>query len=405
MSKPAHRGTTPTFAWQGLDDQGRPIQGRLQAQAAGLARAQLRQQGVHRIRLQRLWWDRPQPIRPAELSLMTRQLSALLQAGIPLLQSLDMLSRSLPSQSLVNIMQQVHLDVASGSALHAALAQHPSVFSGLYTSMVQAGESAGILDTMMARLAHTLEKNESLRSRVRSALMYPAAVMGVALGVLALILVFVVPVFEEVFKSFGAELPWPTQMVVGFSEGLSRYGPAAFCVLLLLSLWLWQAPPERRADLFAARDRWLIRLPILGPLIGTAAVTRWAQTLSALLAAGVPLEEALQPVAQACNHADYAQITLQLQRQVAQGSRLSEGMASSGLFPAMVVQLCATGEETGSLEHLLDHAGGLMQTELDDRVNGLAGLLEPLIIVLLGGLIGGILVAMYLPIFRLGQVF
>jgi type IV pilus assembly protein PilC len=175
--------------------------------------------------------------------------------------------------------------------------------------------------------------------------------------------------------------------------------------VLLLSLWLWQAPPERRADLFAARDRWLIRLPILGPLIGTAAVTRWAQTLSALLAAGVPLEEALQPVAQACNQADYAQMTLQLQRQVAQGSRLSEGMASSGLFPAMVVQLCATGEETGSLEHLLDRAGGLMQTELDDRVNGLAGLLEPLIIVLLGGLIGGILVAMYLPIFRLGQVF
>lgn len=405
MNKPPKSNAALAFAWQGLDGQGRPLQGRLQAQDAGLARAQLRQQGVQNIRLQRLWWDRPKPVRPAELSLMTRQLSALLQAGIPLLQSLDMLSRSLSSQTLVNIVQTVHLEVASGTALHMALAQHPRIFSGLYTSMVQAGESAGILDTMMARLAHTLEKNESLRSRVRSALMYPAAVMGVALGVLVLILVFVVPVFEEVFKSFGAELPWPTQMVVAFSEGLSRYGPPAFGVLLLLSLWLWQAPPERHAHLLALRDRWLIRLPILGTLIGTAAVTRWAQTLSALLAAGVPLEEALRPVAQACDHADYAQVTLQLQRQVAQGSRLSEGMANCGLFPAMVVQLCATGEESGALEHLLDRAGQLMQTELDDRVNGLAGLLEPLIIVLLGGLIGGILVAMYLPIFRLGQVF
>ncbi|MEY4693784.1 MAG: Type secretion system protein, partial [Pseudomonadota bacterium] len=265
--------------------------------------------------------------------------------------------------------------------------------------------SAGILDNLMARLALTLEKNESLRSRVRSALMYPAAVLSLAVAVLVLILVFVVPVFEEVFKSFGAELPWPTQLVVAFSEGLSRYGPGLLGVLMLLALWLWQAPGARRHQLSTLRDRWLIKLPVLGLLVGTAAVTRWAQTLAALLAAGVPLEEALGPVAQACGHADVAHTTLQLQRQVAQGSRLSEGMASSGLFPAMLVQLCATGEETGSLEHLLDRAGGLMQTELDDQINGLAGLLEPLIIVLLGGLIGGILVAMYLPIFRLGQVF
>ena len=405
MSSSPKAGAALSFVWQGVDAEGRPMQGRLKAQTAGLARAQLRQQGVHQPRLQRVWGDRPSPIKAAELSLMTRQLSALLQAGIPLLQSLEMLSRSLSSQALVNIVLQVHHHVASGTALHAALAQHPSVFSGLYTSMVRAGESAGILDTLMARLALTLEKNESLRSRVRSALMYPAAVLSVAVAVLVLILVFVVPVFEEVFKSFGAELPWPTQLVVAFSEGLSRYGPGLLGVLMLLALWLWQAPGARRHQLSTLRDRWLIKLPVLGPLVGTAAVTRWAQTLAALLAAGVPLEEALGPVAQACGHADVAHTTLQLQRQVAQGSRLSEGMASSGLFPAMLVQLCATGEETGSLEHLLDRAGGLMQTELDDQINGLAGLLEPLIIVLLGGLIGGILVAMYLPIFRLGQVF
>jgi type IV pilus assembly protein PilC len=397
-----------SFTWQGQDAQGRKRQGRLKAPTAGLARAQLRRQGLQQVQLQRLWWDRMARVRPEELSLMTRQLAALLRAGVPLLQSLEMLSRSLPSLALTELVQQVHNDVASGTALHEALAKHPAQFSGLYISLVQAGESAGILDTMMERLAHTLEKNEALRSQVRSALMYPTVVMGVGIAVLVLILVFVVPVFEEVFKSFGADLPWPTQMVVGLSEGLSSYGPMAL-VLVLAGLWWWQSAQQKttpsaiRIQLW--RDRWLLKLPVLGALLSTAVVARWAQTLSALLAAGVPLAEALGPVAQACDQAVYGRLTWQLQRQVAQGSRLSEGMAQSGRFAPMIVQLCATGEETGSLDRLLARAGALMETELDDRVNGLSSLLEPLIIVVLGGLIGGILVAMYLPIFRLGQVF
>lgn len=404
MSQHDTPAPTPVFAWQGRDAQGRPTQGRLNAHTAGLARAQLRRQGVQSVRLQRLWWDRPPRVRPSDLSLMTRQLAALLRAGVPLLQSLDMLSRSLTSVALLNIVQQVHNDVASGSALHEALAKHPAHFTRLYTSMVQAGESAGILDTMMERLAHTLEKNEALRSRVRSALVYPTAVMGVAISVLVLILVFVVPVFEDVFKSFGAELPWATQIVVALSDGLSASGPVAV-VVALLCLWFWQRPQAGQAQFKAAKDRWLLKLPMLGPLMGTAVVARWAQTLSALLSAGVPLAEALGPVAQACDHSLYEGVTLQLQRQVTQGSRLSEGMAQSDRFPPMIVQLCATGEETGAMDQLLARAGGLMETELDDRVNGLSSLLEPLIIVVLGGLIGGILVAMYLPIFRLGQVF
>ena len=394
----------PVFAWQGRDAQGRPVQGRLQAQEAGLARARLRRQGVQQLRLQRLWFESPARVKPADLSLMTRQLSALLRAGVPLLQALEMLSRSLNAVALMEVVQAVRDDVASGMALHEALARHPSHFSGLYTSMVQAGEAAGILDTMVERLAHTLEKNEALRSRVRSALMYPCVVMVVAVAVLVLILVFVVPVFEEVFQSFGADLPWPTQMVVTLSEGLSSAGPLA-ALALLLGLWLWQRPQGAPARIQALRDRWLLKLPLLGPLIGTTVVARWAQTLSALLAAGVPLSEALGPVAQACDHAVYERVTTQLQRQVVQGSRLSESMARSGRFPDMIVQLCATGEETGALHSLLARAGSLMETEVGDRVNGLSSLLEPLIIVVLGGLIGGILVAMYLPIFRLGQVF
>ena len=402
MSQPS------TFAWQGRDAQGRLLQGRMKAPTLGLARAQLRRQGLQQVKLQRLWWNPMPRVRTADLSLMTRQWAALLRAGVPLLQSLDMLSRSLPSWVLTEVMQQVHQDVASGNALHEALAKHPTHFSGLYTSLVHAGESAGILDTLIERLAQTLEKNETLRSKVRSALTYPAAVMGVAIAVLVLILVFVVPVFEDVFQSFGAELPWATQMVVGLSQSLSSSGPFML-MLVVAGLWWWQSTAQKTTPhstrLRLWRDDWLLRLPVLGTLLSTAVVARWAQTLSALLAAGVPVTEALGPVAQACDQSVYERLTWQLQRQVAQGSRLSEGMAQSGRFAPMIVQLCATGEETGSLDHLLSRAGALMETELEDRVNALSSLLEPLIIVVLGGLIGGILVAMYLPIFRLGQVF
>jgi type IV pilus assembly protein PilC len=394
----------PLFLWKGRDAQGKPAQGRIRASNAELARAQLRRQGLQVLHLQRLWWDRAPRVRPRDVAQMTRQLAALLRAGVPLLQALRMLSRSLPSATLAAIIQTVQHDVESGQALHTALAKHPAQFSGLYLSMVQAGESAGILDSLMERLASTLEKNEALRSRVRSALMYPCAVMIIATAVLVMILVFVVPVFQDVFKSFGADLPWPTQIVVALSEGLSHAGPL---VLLAVLLGAWLGPRLTRTE--SAFQLWLnrrlLQTPLIGRLIQTAVVARWTQTLSALLAAGVPLAEALGPVAQACDHRVFERATMQIQRQVAQGSSLSEAMAQSTRFPPMVVQLCHTAEETGTMDTLLARAGGLMESELDDRVNGLSSLLEPLIIVVLGGLIGGILVAMYLPIFRLGQVF
>lgn len=392
------------FAWQARDAHGRPAQGRIEAGNADLARAQLRRQGLHAIQVQRLWWDRAPRIRPRDLAQMTRQLASLLRAGMPLLQALHMLAGSLPSAALTQVVQHVRDDVEAGQALHAALAKHPAHFSGLYISMVQAGESAGILDTLMERLASTLEKNEALRSRVRAALMYPCAVMLVAMGVLVMILVFVVPAFQDVFKAFGADLPWATQIVVALSEGLGNAGPLALLVLLVgAGLWPRLSAPGSGLAIWLNR-RWL-ELPWLGPLIQHAVVARWAQTLSALLAAGVPLVEALGPVAQACDHRVFERTTLQLQRQVGQGSSLSEAMARTTRFPSMVVQLCQTGEETGAMDALLARAGSLMETELDDRIHALSSLLEPLIIVVLGGLIGGILVAMYLPIFRLGQVF
>ena len=395
---------TPTFLWTARDAQGRPVQGRIQALSLELAQAQLRRQGLQNLQVQRLWWASSPRIRTRDVAQMTRQLAALLRAGVPLLQALQMLSRSLPSAALTRVILAVHSDVEAGQALHAALAKHPAHFSGLYISMVQAGESAGILDTLMERLANTLEKNEALRSQVRSALTYPLAVMVISAAVLVMILVFVVPVFQDVFKSFGAELPWATQLVVALSGTLSASGPAALLAAVLLIAWLKQ--PNRHTSAFQAwLQRSLLKMPLLGGLIQSAVVARWTQTLSALLGAGVPLAEALGPVAQACDHAVFARTTEQLQRQVAQGSSLSEAMARSTRFPPMIVQLCHTGEETGSMDTLLARAGSLMENELDDRVNALSSLLEPLIIVVLGGLIGGILVAMYLPIFRLGQVF
>lgn len=394
----------PVFAWKGRNVQGQMVQGRLNAVSANLARAQLRRQGLQDVQLQRLWWDTPAKVRPKDLAAMTRQLAALLRAGVPLLQALNMLCRSMTSPALVQTMQSVQGDVEAGLSLHLALDKHPQHFSGLYVHMVQAGESAGILEAMMERLSLTLEKNEALRSKIRSALMYPCAVLSVAIGILVMILVFVVPVFQDVFQSFGAELPWATQVVVGLSDAVVSFGPLVV-LATLAAAWLLRRSSQRVSQAQQWLARWLLRWPVVGPLLTTSVVARWAQTLAALLSAGVPLTEALGPTAQACDHPVFARITLQLQRRVAQGSSLSEAMAQTGRFPAMIVQLCATGEETGSMDSLLARAAGLMETEMDDQVNGLSSLLEPLIIVVLGGFIGCILVAMYLPIFRLGQAF
>ncbi|WP_396432766.1 type II secretion system F family protein [Limnohabitans sp.] len=404
MSSRTESGQMPAFRWTGQDSQGIRQKGQIQALNADLARAQLRRLGLHSVRVQRLWWSKPELIKAKDLSVMTRQWATMLQAGVPVVQALDMLCRSANSQVLSEKLQAVRKDVHAGVALHQALAKHPLHFSGLYVHMVQAGEAAGILEVMMERLSQALEKNHALRSKIRSALMYPVTVFALAVGILLLILTLVVPVFEDVFSSFGAELPWPTRLVVGLSDGLAQAWPLIIA-MVLLGWWAAQQPSAAALRVKQSLAEQVLSWPVLGPLVSTAVLARWAQTLSALLSAGVPLAEALGPTAQACDHSVYARCTLTLQRKVAQGSGLSEAMGQTGRFPAMIVQLCATGEETGALSNLLARASGLMETELNDQVNGLTSLLEPLIIVVLGGFIGAILVAMYLPIFHLGQVF
>ena len=395
--------TKAAYRWQGLDAQGRPQNGVIEAPYAALARAQLRRKGIAVLQLQRQWWTRVNRIAPKAIAAMTRQCATLLQAGLSLVPALQLLQRSAGTQPLAAVLQKVQQDVEGGMPFSQALALHPKVFSPLYTSMVYAGETAGILDTMLERLAHTLEKNEALRARVRSALTYPCAVIVIALAVLLLMLVFVVPVFEDVFKSFGAALPWSTQLVLSLSRAVSE---GLVWLILLLPLLLWGL--RRQWQKTAWQRLWhrrVLAMPGIGPMVQTAVLARWAHTLSALLAAGVPLAEALPVAGQASAHPIYARINEHLQRRVAQGGRLSDGMAHTGRFPDMLVQLCATGEDTGTLDTLLDRAAHLMSEELDAQVQILSSLVEPLIIVVLGGAIGVILMAMYLPIFRLGQVF
>lgn len=392
-----------TYRWQGLDAQGRRQQGLLQASSPALASAQLRRQGIQVEQLSRQWWTKTPQLKTRDVTALTRQWSTLIQAGISLVPALQLLQRSAAAPHLAALLEQVRQDVEGGIPLSQALQQHPEEFNPLYVSMVHAGEKAGILDTMMERLALTLEKNEALRSRLRSALTYPCVVIAVALAVLLLILLHVVPVFEDVFRSFGAQLPWSTRAVLALSQAVQAgalWGLLAVMPMGLLLRRQWQQPAWQRQW-----HRHVLNMPVVGSMVRTSVLARWAHTLSALLAAGVPLTEALPIAGHATGHPVYARINEHLQRRVAQGGRLSEGMAHTGRFPDMLIQLCTTGEETGTLDTLLGKAAQLMTDELDTRVNTLSSLIEPLIIVVLGGAIGVILVAMYLPIFRLGQVF
>ena len=396
------RQVSKSYRWQGLDAQGHHRQGTVQSSNAELALAQLRRQG-HVVQTLQRQWRAHTTIAPGVIAAMTRQCATLLQAGLSLVPALQLLQRSATNTAMATVLQRVQQDVESGMPFSQALAQHTDTFDPLYISMVHAGETAGILDTMLERLAHTLEKNEALRARVRSALTYPCTVIVVAVAVLLLMLVFVVPVFEDVFKSFGAALPWSTQAVLALSRALSD--GALWLALLSLPLWLLVRRQWQQAHWQRVWHRRMLDVPGLGSMVRSSLLARWAHTLSALLAAGVPLTEALPVAGQATGHPIYARINEHLQRRVAQGGRLSEGMAHTGRFPDMLVQLCATGEDTGTLDTLLERAARLMAEELDAQVQALSSLIEPLIIVILGGAIGVILMAMYLPIFRLGQVF
>lgn len=391
------------FEWTGRDRAGQVVRGELQSTSRAAARVSLRRQGIAVARLVKTAAPREKAITAKEIATFTRQLATMMQAGVPILQAFEIVAQSGANARFTRLLLDIRSDVQTGTPLSAAFRRHPRYFHELYCNLVAAGEAGGILDTLLRRLAEYEEKSLALRNKVKSALMYPAGVLGVAVLVLAVIMIFVIPAFKDVFASFGAELPAITLMVMGLSAFMVEWwwlllgGAVAAVVLMGQAL-------RRSARLRDGLDAVLLRLPVLGGLVTKAVIARWARTLATLFAAGVPLVDALSSVAGAAGNAVFRDATEAIRRDVSAGIALNKAMQATKQFPSMVLQMTAIGEESGSLDQMLEKSAEFFEEEVDEMVKGLSSLLEPFIIVILGVMIGGIVVAMYLPIFKLGSV-
>jgi type IV pilus assembly protein PilC len=391
------------FEWEGKDKVGKVIRGEVRAAGEALVRANLRRQGVMVTKVKKRRMSSGGSVKAKDISVFTRQLATMMRAGVPLLQSFDIVARGASNPRVTKLLNDIRGDVETGTSLSQAFRKHPLYFDALYCNLVEAGESAGILETLLDRLATYQEKTLAIKQKIKGALTYPIAVMVVAFAVLTVIMIWVVPSFKEVFTSFGADLPAPTLMVIAISEFFVAYWWLIFGVIgfgLYFFLQAWKRSPK--VQMFM--DRFLLRIPVFGPLIFKSAVARWSRTLSTMFAAGVPLVEALDSVGGASGNAVFMEATEKIQKEVSTGTSLTVAMQAVNIFPVMVLQLASIGEESGSLDDMLAKAADIYEEEVDEIVKALSSLMEPIIIVVLGTLIGGIVVAMYLPIFKLGQV-
>jgi type IV pilus assembly protein PilC len=391
------------FEWEGKDRQGKPARGEVRAAGENQVQAHLRRQGLVPIKIKKQRLGSGKAIKAKDIALFTRQLATMMQAGVPLLQSFDIVGRGHANPNVARLLNNIRTDVETGSSLSAAFSKHPQQFDNLYCNLVEAGEQAGILDKLLERLATYMEKTETIKSKIKSALMYPISVVLVALVVVAVIMIFVVPAFKEVFASFGADLPGPTLMVIAMSEFFVAYwwlmlGTLGGGLYAFIQAW------KRNEQVQKLMDRLMLKIPVFGALIEKSCIARWTRTLSTMIAAGVPLVESLNSVGGASGNSVFSDATTKIQQEVSSGTSLTAAMTQANVFPSMVLQMCAIGEESGSLDHMLGKAADFFEAEVDDMVGGLSSLMEPIIIVFLGGLIGGIVVAMYLPIFKMGQV-
>lgn len=391
------------FEWEGKDRNGKQLRGDTRAVGENQVRAALRRQGVLVTRIKKRRMRSGRPVRAKDLTIFTRQLATMMKAGVPLLQAFDIVGRGNPNPRVTRLLNDIRIDVETGTSLNAAFRKYPLHFDNLYCNLVEAGEAAGVLDQVLDRLAVYMEKTEAMKSKIKSALMYPIAVLVVAFVVTTVIMIFVVPAFKEVFSNFGADLPAPTLFVIALSELFVRYWWLIFGCLFGGVYFFMQAW-RRSEKMQQLMDRLLLRVPIFGGLVEKSCVARWTRTLATMFAAGVPLVEALDSVGGASGNSVYAAATVRIQQEVSTGNGLTTAMANAGIFPSMVLQMCAIGEESGSIDHMLGKAADFYEAEVDDMVAGLSSLMEPIIIVILGTMIGGIVVAMYLPIFKLGQV-
>jgi type IV pilus assembly protein PilC len=391
------------YEWEGKDRNGKIVRGEMRAGGEAVVNASLRRQGVLVTRVRKRRTSGGRSIKQKDIAIFTRQLATMMKAGVPLLQSFDIVARGSTNPRLTKLLTDIRSDVETGTSLSSAFRKHPMHFDALYCNLVEAGEAGGILEALLDRLAIYQEKTMAIKQKIKGALMYPIAVIVVAFIVLTVIMLFVIPAFEDVFKSFGGELPAPTLVVIAMSKFFVQYWYLVLGVPILGGYFFFQSW-KRSEKMQIAMDRLLLKIPVFGDLINKSVIARWTRTLSTMFAAGVPLVEALDSVGGASGNAVYAMATEQIQKDVSTGSALTSSMTSTGVFPTMVLQMTAIGEESGSLDHMLGKAAEFYEEEVDEMVKGLSSLMEPFIIVILGVLIGGIVVAMYLPIFKLGAV-
>jgi type IV pilus assembly protein PilC len=391
------------FEWEGKDRNGKSVRGEQRAVSENQVMASLRRQGIVPGKIKKRKMRSGKSIKPKDIAIFTRQLATMMKAGVPLLQSFDIVGRGNPNPSVTKLLNDIRTDVETGTSLSAAFRKHPMYFDNLYCNLVEAGEAAGILESLLDRLATYMEKTEAIKSKIKSALMYPTAVVVVAFVVVAVIMIFVIPAFKQVFTSFGADLPAPTLFVMAISEYFVKwwwliFGGIGGGIYFFMQAW------KRNEKMQKFMDRVLLKVPVFGALIEKSCIARWTRTLATMFAAGVPLVEALDSVGGASGNSLYADATTRIQQEVSTGTSLTAAMQNANLFPSMVIQMTAIGEESGSIDHMLGKAADFYEAEVDEMVAGLSSLMEPIIIVFLGSLIGGIVVSMYLPIFKLGQV-
>ena len=404
MAESAILDTVP-FTWEGTDSRGKRVKGKTLATSEAAVRAELRKQGVVpvRVRKKTVLFQKKGKVTTADIAIFSRQLATMLSAGIPLVQAFEIVGNGHDNPAMQKLILAIKQDVEGGTALAEALSKHPLYFDDLFVNLVEAGEQAGALETLLDKIATYKEKTEAIKKKIKKALTYPAAVLVVAIVVTTILLIFVIPEFEGLFQGFGADLPAFTRMVIDLSEFMRDKGWALLIVTAgTVSFYVYTYKRSRK--LRETQDRVMLKAPVVGPILVKAAIARYARTLSTMFAAGVPLVEALNSVAGACGNIVYEDAVLAIRDEVSTGQRLQRAMTNTELFPNMVIQMIAVGEESGSLDEMSSKVADFYEEDVDNAVDNMSSLLEPIIMAILGVLVGGLVVAMYLPIFKMGAV-
>ncbi len=391
------------YSWVGQDRTGKAVRGEMRANGENVVVAQLRRQGLSFIKVKRQRVGRGRKITEKDIAIFTRQLAVMMKAGVPLLQAFDIVGKGHSNAAVQKVLMTIKVNVETGSSLSQAFRAFPEQFDDLFCNLVAAGEQAGILDTLLDRLATYKEKIIAIKGKIKSALFYPISIVVVAFIITAIIMIFVIPSFKQVFASFGADLPAPTLIVMAISDFFVAYWWAIFGAVGG-SIYLFINAYKKSETMRNGMDRLILKMPVFGEIVQKASIARWSRTLATMFAAGVPLVEALGSVAGAAGNAVYMKATKRIQQEISTGTSLTVSMQGSDVFPNMVLQMVAIGEESGALDGMLSKVADFYEAEVDDAVDAMSSLMEPVIMVVLGTLIGGMVIAMYLPIFKMGQV-